>query len=1021
LLGPSGRSMGSIRDQALSLLGRVLEGFELHPFFYVLNLNVRANVDPPVTPYAHQVELLFRLAFRSPLRILVGDEIGLGKTVEAILAVKLLERRGGARRVLILVPRILVEQWVSELKRFGIQARVIERRNFDSLAMQGFPGGWYVASIDLVKRRDYVRQIASVGWDVIIVDEAHRVGRLRPGGPLTQRYELVKALAADPGRSLILLSATPHRGHPEDYISRLKLIDPYLEGSEKELDSDQFYRLTRDSIVVRRTKVDVNEVYEKKEVFKNARFVAKVIEASREEEEFNRLLFEFLREKLLTYYELVGEEPKALPLLLALIAKRASSSPYAAMKTLERMLTWRAKVVRGILPPAGGAGLDEKELDKEAGRIVEAYLGLGFEDYSEAEDQEGAVEPDDPVNAFVEKCVGLLEGQDIDTIQRLFNLAKAIVERGDSRLRGVFRLVKEHIERGDRVVVFTEYRDTAEYIYSRLKGEMPEIAEKAALVTSERVAARGKRLELRGGIEELKKLLRRGEVGLVISTDVASEGLNLQEANIIINYEPTWSPVKVEQRLGRVWRLGQKSDVTSYTLFLAVQSDKDILDVLYKKLLAWGRSLQTHRVAIGEEVVIEMLGEGGSTAIPIDVGAVEGAPKYSEYKAILTYIGAGRSGLDRYVTSIVSALVSLKRSLERAGLARRDVSLKVDRILDDVLGGFRGAEVERALRELFITAAKLAGLTVKDDGDRVYAGGFIVEDICGFYSGASTLAQGASVPAKPLYILSSAQLGGLKELHLFKVEVLLDDKPVYSEVVGVGVRDDRVEVVRGRRLLEVLSSALQPDYLWSAVHEYAMPAELQRSIGARAESDVMDRVAREAISEMARYMDTLEKQGFSGQHEHWRPRGIGEFSGRIEHLGAIIFITPPETGVKQPPPPSMVKEVEGAAMRIAMEYEERSGRVPEDVSGREHYDIFSRDPGSGEVRFIEVKGKSGLDLDVELTEAEFEVAKEKGERYWLYIVYGIGTGRPRLLAVRDPVNNVRWSEILVRRYRLTPG
>jgi len=1010
--------MASIRAHALNLLKRTLGGFELHPYFYVLNLNMRAGVDPPVLPYAHQVELIFRLSFRSPLRILIGDEIGLGKTIEAILAVKLLERRDGVRRVLLLVPRILVEQWVSELKRFGIQARVIERRNFESLAMHGFPEGWYVASIDLIKRRDYAQLVTSVGWDVVIVDEAHRVGVLKPRGPPTQRYELVEKLAAEPRRSLILLSATPHRGHSEDYISRLKLVDPYLEGSEKELDSDQFYRLTRNSIVVRRTKVDVNEVYEKREVFRNARFIARVIEASREESEFNRLLFEFLREKLLTYYGLVGEEPRALPLLLALIAKRASSSPYAAMKTLERILTKRASIV------GRGVSVDEEaRLNSEAEGIVEAYLGLGFEDYGEAEGEE-ATEPDDPINAFVEKCSGLLEERDITVIQRLFDLAKTIVERGDSRLRGVLRLLKEHVERGDRVVVFTEYRDTAKYVYNRLGEEIPEIAEKAALVTSEGVVVRGKRLELRRGIEELKRLLRKGEVDLVISTDVASEGLNLQAANIIINYEPTWSPVKVEQRLGRVWRLGQERDVTIYTLFLAVQSDKDVLDVLYKKLLAWGRSLQTQRVPIGEEVVIEMLCEEGSITIPVDVA--KGAPKYSEYKAILTYIRGGRSELDKYVTSIVNALIALRKSLEQAGLARRDIALKVERVLNEVLGGFHGVEMEKVFRELFITVAKLTGLTVKvDDRGRVYAGGFIAGDVYELYSSALTLArrlvQVGDTSTKPLYIVSSAQLGGLRELHLFKVVLLHDGKPVYSETVGIGVRDDKIEVVRGRSLLETLSSALQPEYLQSVVHEYVMPIELQESLAARATNEVKDRVIRVAVREIIDYMDTIEKLGFSRQHQHWKPRGLDEFNDAFEYLGVIIFTTSPKADIKQAPPPFKVKEVEEAAMRIAMEYEWKSGRIPEDVSNREHYDILSRDPGSGEVRFIEVKGRSGLDIEVELTETEFNVAKEKGDRYWLYIVYGIGTGKPRLLAVRDPVNNLRWSEIHVRKYRLVPG
>lgn len=104
-------------------------------------------------------------------------------------------------------------------------------------------------------------------------------------------------------------------------------------------------------------------------------------------------------------------------------------------------------------------------------------------------------------------------------------------------------------------------------------------------------------------------------------------------------------------------------------------------------------------------------------------------------------------------------------------------------------------------------------------------------------------------------------------------------------------------------------------------------------------------------------------------------------------------------------------------MIIAMEYEGKSGRILEDVSNYELFDILSRNSQTGEIRFIEVKGKSGLDLEIELTETEFKVAQEKGANYWLYIVYGINTGQPRLLAVQDPIRNMEWVESIVKRYR----
>ncbi|MEM4722905.1 MAG: DUF3883 domain-containing protein [Desulfurococcaceae archaeon] len=120
----------------------------------------------------------------------------------------------------------------------------------------------------------------------------------------------------------------------------------------------------------------------------------------------------------------------------------------------------------------------------------------------------------------------------------------------------------------------------------------------------------------------------------------------------------------------------------------------------------------------------------------------------------------------------------------------------------------------------------------------------------------------------------------------------------------------------------------------------------------------------------------------------------------------------------QSPPPNIVKEVEEKAMEYAIEYERKNGRKPEDVSKREHYDIKSIDPETGEIRYIEVKGHWDLNITAELTEEEYNFGKSIGDKYWLYIVYGFSTNNPRLLAIRDPINRAKWYTIEVKRYRL---
>jgi SNF2 family DNA or RNA helicase len=127
-------------------------------------------------PFAHQVELLYKLFARKPLKVLIGDEIGLGKTIEAIMLLKYLQEVGEVKKALILVPRIIINQWESELRRFGIEAQRIERNTIDRLVSRGFPDGVYLSSIDLVKRDNYKQKVLNIKWDIVIADEAHRIG-----------------------------------------------------------------------------------------------------------------------------------------------------------------------------------------------------------------------------------------------------------------------------------------------------------------------------------------------------------------------------------------------------------------------------------------------------------------------------------------------------------------------------------------------------------------------------------------------------------------------------------------------------------------------------------------------------------------------------------------------------------------------------------------------------------------------------------------------------------------------------
>ncbi|MEM0050394.1 MAG: DUF3883 domain-containing protein [Candidatus Bathyarchaeia archaeon] len=1025
LLNQSGSSTGfECVNQAKLLVKSIIDSFKYHPLFFMLRSSVTS--EDPVYPFAHQLELLGKLFARKPIRVLIGDEIGLGKTVSAIMIIKYLLEAEKIRRILILVPRVLVQQWLSELKRFNLtNIHQLERNTIAGYQTLGFPEGIYLASIDLIKRNEHKVKILNVKWDLIVVDEAHRVGK--SGGDETQRFILVKEIVKDPSVNIVMLTATPHRGKPEDYIERLKLVDPFIKASPRELDNERFYRLCMNSIVFRRTKPDVNSIYEKRRVFTDCKFKARVVKASEKEEEFHRNLLGFLRAKLLHYYRTVGEEPKALPLMLTLIAKRASSSPRAAIITLDRILQKRARLVK-LLNTSNRASL-ERDLDEKASLIADTILGYSFEDMGLYEDESGKTAcVDEILEEFVEECSVLLSEDDVKQLRRLHELAKEITGDEDSRLNSLINIVHKHIDNGEKVVVFTEFRDTAEYIFAELKRRLPKNhADKVALITSKGVEPPTPYSWYRRsyGIEDVKKWLRDGDVEVLVSTDVASEGLNLQMANVVIHYEPTWSPVKIVQRLGRVWRLGQEKDVCSYSLLLTVESDLAALEILYAKLLSWIVSGIEKQVPIGEELEIDMLPKDktSSDILQIPLTSERGRPQYSEFRAWMQFIANGKEGLRRYVEGIINALIKLKEQAQRLGLSRVE-PVKVEKFLSEGLGGLYGKEGEAVLKDLLVTTARICGYDVEERGSGLFVKGTHLTGLktpLDFYRAIVSIVKDATgrtpvtlIASKP----SSDEYIGLREIYLYEVPIYVGGRPSYSEVVGVVVREDgSTEVRRGLNLLKTFNGLLGNiigvgDYFLSGKDFYDA-----------AKNTVLYNYRSRMQDEYIKYLTETEKN-ISFSHVGWLPReGVSSSleSRQPRFLGAIVVLD--ET--VRTPPPQAVEEVERRAMEYAMKYEKESGRLPEDVSKMEHYDIRSVDPKTGEVRYIEVKGRWYLDVTVELTEAEYEYAKKLKDNYWLYIIYGFSTGTPRLLAIRDPVRNIQWEVVVEviertrRRYRLS--
>lgn len=490
------------------------------------------------------------------VRLLVADDVGLGKTIEAGLVLMELARRGRADRVLIACPAGLQDQWVEEMRfRFNLDFAKVDskkwlevRRDNPTTVSPWTAVPYAVSSIDYLKN-NLAAIHAAPPFDVVIIDEAHHVARAYAGegrSTGTDRSRLARALA-DHSRELLLLSATPHNGYQESFASLLQLISPHLAADDGRLDPD----LVK-PYIVRRLKDDVARGEPPQPI--SRRRPPQPIEVrptSREKEIHTRLrghskrVLHALRDTDSYYVQAFA---------LEVLRKRALSSPHALKQSLRR----RAQNL-GI-PPVEHTGRHRMD-------VLQQYRGdtaLPEEDLLAAEE------------LALEGVAAHLKADDLREEQRLvaklLEQVEALSPGDDSKLTRLqgwlegFRAGR----RGERVILFTEYRDTLDYLEENL-GHGPLLRVDGTVPLAKR--------------REVLERFSRTPGAILLATDAAGEGLNLQDAcHVVVHYELPWNPNRLEQRNGRVDRYGQQDVVEISYLYLGDTRDEEILQRLREKL-----------------------------------------------------------------------------------------------------------------------------------------------------------------------------------------------------------------------------------------------------------------------------------------------------------------------------------------------------------------------------------------------------------------------------------------------------
>ncbi|MCG7892565.1 MAG: DEAD/DEAH box helicase [Candidatus Thiodiazotropha endolucinida] len=509
-----------------------------------------------IEPRAYQLVPLMMAMKLETVRLLIADDVGIGKTIEAGLIARELVDRGEVDRLAVLCPPHLCEQWREELKnRFHIDAAIV-RTNTAARLERGLPAGssifteypFTIVSLDYIKNKNRRDAFAEQCPEMVIVDEAHTCSRTGQGRQL--RFELLRDLARDEERHLVLLTATPHSGDEEAFYNLLSLLKPDFTELKDVTSAEHPLRQKLANHFVQRRRQDIKEWQEGK-LFPE-RFTAET--TYKLSGAWGRLfeeVLEYARE--LVEREEEGSLRQRMNWWAALALLRCiSSSPQAAIRALHTRLD-------------NALNSDQSTTESDALEDLEARGAVSVLDGSE----DAGLSSDD-----VEPGAALAE--DVGRLAAMIDSATALKSSGDPKLKKLKKMLADMLEEGYQTVVFCRYIATAEYLGDELSRQFKDY--EVAVVTGELTPTERE--------ERIESLKESGKPPLLIATDCLSEGVNLQEQfTAMVHYDLSWNPTRHEQREGRVDRFGQEADRVKALMLYGEDNPIDgaVLQVILKK------------------------------------------------------------------------------------------------------------------------------------------------------------------------------------------------------------------------------------------------------------------------------------------------------------------------------------------------------------------------------------------------------------------------------------------------------
>lgn len=995
-----------------------------------------------VDPLPHQIEAVYGYVLQRPkIRFMIADDPGAGKTIMAGLTIKELKIRHLVKRILIVAPGHLKDQWRRELAdRFEEQFVVVGRHYLDALYGHNvwLRENQIITSIDFAKREEVLPSISAAHFDLIIVDEAHKMSAYRYGDKIdkTSRYKLGETLSRITDH-LLFLTATPHKGDPENFRLFLDLIEPGFFATNEMV--QESVKNKDNPLFLRRIKEDLKD-FEGKPLFLPRHVKTTAFQWKADSPNEQRLYNE-LSKYVETQYNkaLTKDKRRNIAFALVILQRRLASSTYALLKSLER----RKKRLEDYLKGA-----------EQRNKIPDSTFD--FEIVEDMSEEERWREEEIWETLSVAENREELE-REIKIIAGLIQQAKKIIQNEEEiKLKefknALIELSQKYPDPKDKkILVFTESRDTLEYLEKRIQ----TWGYKTNTIHG------GMKLEERVKAESIFK----HETDVMVATEAAGEGINLQFCHLMINYDIPWNPNRLEQRMGRIHRYGQQKEVFVFNLVAVDTREGRVLQKLFEKL-------EEIRTAMGSDKVFDVLSEvlynqnlsqlmmeaaANSRNIDdilkeIDITVDEDyiaqvkdnlgeslATRYIDYTRIKEIAQKARE--HRLIPEYTESF--FKKAFVKAGgrvRERKDGFLAIDSISFSIRKIAEKDSFKKSFGELLRKYPKVTfdkEIAFKNpDAEFICFGHPLFEAMMDYVDehfgdsllkGATFLDPDGQLDGAILFYEGeikdgTGQIAGKKLFSFFVSEDFV--KPIsptilwdLAEAKNVTPESADIEQLKKQTSNKVIEQLER--YKAKLLKERERQAKVKKKYGFKSleylilqlDGDLIKLYARKESGENVDLVirnKEERKDGYEKALEELKQQIVKERSltMNVPRFKGIIKVKPVQTGgTGMHPDP----EVERIGMQIVMQYEKKHGRFPEDVSEQNlGFDIRSKDAKTEQFRYIEVKARARTG-PVALTQNEWFKAKRFGDDYYLYAVMEASTV-PQLYIIQNPALNLEAEE-----------